>query len=198
MKYWIIIAEEPCGPYLVEELKDHGLTAETPVWRSGMTDWQPAGSLPELAELLAASAALPDLPEQDETPMASTPPAVPEPPAIPADAEMPEPPASVPESPYESYPQAADYTSEGGEAEAGRESEPMPPTYLWWSIGVTVLCCTIIGIVAIVYSTKVSTAWRDGNYAAARKYSETTAWLVQAAIVLGLISFPFSLLISMI
>lgn len=41
---------------------------------------------------------------------------------------------------------------------------PMPPTYLVWSILVTIFLCRIAGIVAIVYSTQVSSCYYAGNY----------------------------------
>ena len=40
----------------------------------------------------------------------------------------------------------------------------MPPTYLVWSILVTIFLCRIAGIVAIVYSTQVSSCYYAGNY----------------------------------
>ena len=44
------------------------------------------------------------------------------------------------------------------------EQPPMPPTYLAWSIAVTILCCLIGGIVAIVYSSQVSSRYIAGDY----------------------------------
>ena len=41
---------------------------------------------------------------------------------------------------------------------------PMPPTYLVWSILVTIFLCRIAGIVAIVYSIQVSSRYYAGNY----------------------------------
>lgn len=55
MKYWIIVDEQPCGPYELEQLDGLGLTPETPVWHSGMKDWQPASEVPELAGCLVSA-----------------------------------------------------------------------------------------------------------------------------------------------
>ena len=41
---------------------------------------------------------------------------------------------------------------------------PMPPTYLTWSILVTIFLSRIIGIIAIVYSVQVSSRYYAGNY----------------------------------
>lgn len=40
------------GPMSAEELVNNGMTSETPVWRMGMADWQPAFTQPELVEAL--------------------------------------------------------------------------------------------------------------------------------------------------
>ncbi len=40
----------------------------------------------------------------------------------------------------------------------------MPPTYLVWSILVTIFLSRIIGIIAIVYSIQVSSRYYAGNY----------------------------------
>ena len=41
---------------------------------------------------------------------------------------------------------------------------PMPPTYLTWSILVIIFISRIIGIIALVYSTQVSSCYYAGNY----------------------------------
>lgn len=43
------------GPYTVRELIANGLTPETPVWRSGMADWQDASTQPEIMKHLSAT-----------------------------------------------------------------------------------------------------------------------------------------------
>lgn len=46
--------------------------------------------------------------------------------------------------------------------------EKRPDNYLVWSILSTVLCCLPLGIVSIVYSTKVDRLWDDGDKAGSR------------------------------
>jgi TM2 domain-containing membrane protein YozV len=43
------------GPFNANELTAQGVRAETLIWREGKAQWQPAGSLPELASLFAPS-----------------------------------------------------------------------------------------------------------------------------------------------
>ena len=68
-----------------------------------------------------------------------------------------------------------------------RQSDPMPPmpnTYMALSIIVTILCCIVGGIIAIVYSSKVSSCYNMGDYAGAQKASKTAlGWIIASACV---------------
>lgn len=72
---------------------------------------------------------------------------------------------------------------------------PMPPTYLIWSILATVLCCLVPGIIAILYSNRVSTAYFNGDYDKARRCSEMAEWWIMISIVAGLVWTPFSFIV---
>ena len=65
---------------------------------------------------------------------------------------------------------------------------PMPPTYLVWSILVTIFLCRIAGIVAIVYSMQVSSRYYAGNYEGAAYASrQARLWIrIPAFTYLGL------------
>jgi len=54
------------GPVAGNLLPAHGATAETLVWKQGMTDWIPAGQVPELAEYF-------NVPPQQHAPAAAAP-----------------------------------------------------------------------------------------------------------------------------
>ena len=55
--YWyMFIGDSRLGPFLQSDLVANGLTAQTFVWREGMTDWQYANTVPELLSLLAQTA----------------------------------------------------------------------------------------------------------------------------------------------
>ncbi len=66
---------------------------------------------------------------------------------------------------------------------------PMPPTYLTWSILVTIFLSRIIGIIAIIYSVQVSSCYYAGNYEGAAYASrQARLWVrVPAYIFLGLL-----------
>ncbi|MCM1292491.1 MAG: CD225/dispanin family protein [Bacteroides sp.] len=74
---------------------------------------------------------------------------------------------------------------------------PKPPTYLGWSIASIILCCLIPGIVAVVYGSKVSSRYNEGDYEGAQKASERAElWLI-ISIVVGLVWLPFSMVLQM-
>ena len=52
MQIWIIIDDEPNGPFDLDKVREMRLAADTPVWHDGMTDWQPASTVPELVDSL--------------------------------------------------------------------------------------------------------------------------------------------------
>ena len=66
----------------------------------------------------------------------------------------------------------------------GWQGQPEPENYLVWAILCTVLCCLPIGIVSIVYSTKVSGLWSQGRYAEAQAAADSAKkWAIIGAIV---------------
>ncbi|MCI9285154.1 MAG: DUF4339 domain-containing protein [Muribaculaceae bacterium] len=78
------------------------------------------------------------------------------------------------------------------------ERPPMPPTYLVWAILATICCCIVTGVVAIIYSSKVSPLYYRGDYAGAKKASEMAGWWVIISFVAGLIWTPFYTLYTLL
>ena len=58
---------------------------------------------------------------------------------------------------------------------------------------VTLFCCLIPGIVAIVFSAQVNGLWAQGRYAEAQKMSDRARTWVIISVVLGLIGIVFSI-----
>lgn len=77
------------------------------------------------------------------------------------------------------------------------ENQPQKPdNFLAWSICSTILCCLPLGIVGIVYSSKVDSLWFAGQHEAsvdAAKKAKT--WTLASAIV-GVV-FTFIYLVCM-
>jgi general secretion pathway protein G len=67
---------------------------------------------------------------------------------------------------------------------------PEPPSYLWQSIVVTVLCCLPLGIPAIIFSTKVKPAYVSGDYQGSLNASKKAKMWCLIALILGLIPLP--------
>lgn len=78
------------------------------------------------------------------------------------------------------------------------DSEPMPSTYLIWSILATVLCCFIPGIIAIIFSSLVSSKYFSGDIEGAKKASKMAEiWIIVSVVlgvVIGTLYFPFLLI----
>lgn len=62
-----------------------------------------------------------------------------------------------------------------------------PKNWLIESVLVTLLCCLPLGIVGIVFSTKVDTLWNAGDYEGAYKASQQAGKWVKIGAVLGFI-----------
>lgn len=119
------------------------------------------------------------------------------PPPMPASQMPPTPGATVP-PPMPGAPVPPPAAGTPSQPVAYGHPEPMPATYLVWSVLATVLCCFIPGIVAIVYSTMVSSKYYAKDYDGARKASEKAQIWIIASIVLGIVTatvyMPLSLL----
>ena len=62
--------------------------------------------------------------------------------------------------------------------------QPEPENYLVWAILTTVLCCLPLGIVSLVYSTRVSGLWGQGRFAEAQTAANNAKkWAIISAVV---------------
>lgn len=150
VKYYAMLGSERVGPMSLDELRSRGITPQTPVWRTGMSDWANASTFPELASCF-------------QPPQPSYP-------------------------PYNQMPNSAPGPNYAAGGYYGSyDNSPMPPrpnNYLVWSILVTVLCCLVGGIVALVYSSKVNSCYDRGDYEGALSASNTArTWCIVSAIV---------------
>lgn len=160
-QYFLIIEGRQHGPYPWNELRQAGLTADTPVWREGLDNWVKASTLPELNELLYVT-----------PPQAG--------PIPPSYSNFP--PYSGPENisgfnqnnqdeyyqqPYNQY-GYDNYSRPGyGPLQPG---EPIAHTnWMPWAILATVLGCfgscisLILGIIAITYASKANNLYNSGD-----------------------------------
>ena len=190
-RIWINLNGEQSGPFTMEELAAKGpLSRNTYVWFKGMADWQRIDAVPELAAMMQPL-------EATET-EATTEAAVVEAAALPPD--MPPVPDLGPQPQYAQPPQYAPMPQYGPMPQYAQQPAMVPkrpPHNLFWSIVAVIFCCSIPAIVAIVYGAMVTSKYNQGDYAKAQKYSDISAWWCIAAIVLGVISLPISILMTM-
>lgn len=177
MEYWIIVDRRHAGPYSAEQLVEAGLNDDTLVWCEGLTAWTPAGQIEELSTMMRMRQSMEnDSPETDTT-VASEEPQKPQKPYTPQPTPQPAPQAA-PQPEYR---------------EAVMAAEPCPPAYIAWSIIATLLCCTIVGIPAIIFSSMTKSAYYKGDIEKARKYSEWAQWCIILSITLSAVSWPFQM-----
>lgn len=119
---------------------------------------------------------------------ANTPPPVPEqPPVVPPHAGSPAPQPPV----FANNPQYGQNITGGPQPQYGNRpvnGDPMPPTYLVWSVIMTILCCFIPGIVAIIFSSQVSSKYFAGDIEGAYRASRNAEIWIIVSFVLGVLS----------
>ena len=207
IQYWINQNGVQAGPVTRDELEHMSLTDEAYVWRAGMADWVRITEMSELAGCYqVGSNASPSAPDQPiPTSEAAEPGEEPEPDAEPAatadGTAEPYPPLMPPPvapDPYYAQPLAPGMAmQQPAMQQAAAEAPKCPPTNLVWAIIATLLCCLPLGVVAIIYSAKVSQKFSEGDLAAAEHYSEVSAWWCIGTIVGGIILSPIVSLIQM-
>lgn len=193
-RYWIVVDNTHEGPFTAEELLAKQLPGDTYAWHPGLPKWTRISEIPEFVEIYAEKVEKPveseitddadvEIPvsevvvETEEPRLRSTPP----------------PPPTV-NPVFE--PSAATNPTQISCNDV--ENEKRPSSYLAWSIITTIMFFFPLGIVAIIYSSKVNSLWITGQRDKARKSSEMAAWFSNIAFVVGLIWIPFSVTISMI
>lgn len=76
---------------------------------------------------------------------------------------------------------------------ARNQNAGRPPTFMGWSILLTVLCCSPIALVAIITGAMSSSRYNAGDLTGAQRLSVTTEWLLIFAIVFALVTAPLGM-----
>lgn len=74
-----------------------------------------------------------------------------------------------------------------------------PSNYLVWSILSTIFCCIPVGIVSIVFSTKVNGRWAAGDAAGAQDASrKAKLWAIIAAVcgIVGTLGYALVVILA--
>ncbi len=218
MQYWVNINGKQSGPINRQQLADMVTDVQnTYVWHQGLENWLPITEVADLADIVAAANAktAASVVTPAEEPAAAAENAeeskAEEPTAEPVEAKSEEPatetqafepisvtrPASMPEIPKSHF-QQQQIQQPQQNAAAGNSQQKLPPTNLAWAILATILCFQITGIVAIIYSLKVTQHINMGNIEQARKASDKAAGWIIASIVVGILYTPVAMISAML
>lgn len=74
----------------------------------------------------------------------------------------------------------------------------MPKNYLTEAILVTLFCCLPLGIVSIIFASKVDSEYRKGNYEAAQKASKEAQKYMKWGLIGGIVGIALYLIIYLI
>lgn len=197
MKIWIHINGVQEGPFEPDQLPLNRMDPQTPVWYEGLDYWRPASTAPVTAELLRAyyagelqaqagqrTAAQDHTVDVDTSSQSET--------RIDVDPQL----SWQQASNHPAADMAQKYAAFSPARPSG-QAEKCPPTYMVWSIILTLLCCNPIGIVSAVLGWTVTSKYREYDIEGARRRSETTAWWFIITIVTSLIFTPMYMLVSM-
>lgn len=172
MFYYIDSTGKQQGPVDADTLRTKGITSNTLVWRSGMDEWTRAKDVPELQHIFMTPPPPPHRPTPPQTPSTPT-----------------------------NQQSTGSYNSPSGTSTAtanGGDLPPKPDNYLVWSILCTVCCCIPGGIYAIICSNKVDTLYKSGDYEGAKRSAEEAKkWAIISAIVGGIGSFIYGLIVGL-
>lgn len=198
MKIWIHINGVQEGPFEMAELPLDRMTPETPVWYEGLEYWVEAGKAPLTADLFRHDNAENVTFDVEDANSSKSYENV-------EDVDV-----SVEDNPQGEASRQSGQSSYGYQrfgnggyqqrsqyAYGNQPSEPCPPTYLVWSILMTVLCCNPFGIVAIIMGARVNSKYRNYDFEGAKRTSETTALWVIMTIVTSLMLAPLSILMML-
>ncbi len=75
---------------------------------------------------------------------------------------------------------------------------PPPNNYLVWAILVTIFCCLPFGIVSIVYSAKVDSAYASKNYGEAMRVSRNAKNWMLAGLIIGAVCYLLGIIITVV
>lgn len=190
MKIWIYADGRQQGPFELEELLDKHVTESTKVWYEGLPKWYPAGYLDELRPLLDGTLARQkrerEMTEEERRTESQTPDSHAD--ASGAEDENRPDDIVIEEEIQDEVPQEPEKHRFNEYPINRMPDAPCPPTYLGWTIVLTICCCSPVSLASIVTAVLTSNYYNSGNLRKARKCSEITAWLIMISLALGFFS----------
>ncbi len=160
MKYFAMLDDEQKGPFTLDELAAAGVTPQTYVWCKGMKDWEKAEDVADICRYFRQRIAAIQHPGTIEMPKEeSTPPTETEPDDGLTDEQR---------QRLEEIPVAfRDMVRRSGQipteppANDEQDTDRPPRTWIVPAVIATLLCCPVVGFVAIFFAFQTQTLWRQ-------------------------------------
>lgn len=173
--FYLTLQNEQKGPVEASQLTALGVNANTLVWTEGMAQWAPAGQVQELASFFAPTAQ----------------PATPPTPSYAAQQVAPQP---APQPAQQAAPQSVVYVQTNPSG-TSQPAMPKPGSNMVLAVLTTVCCCLPLGIVGIVYASKVDGLYFAGDYAGALSAAKSArTWSVIGIVASLVISIIYLLI----
>lgn len=173
--FYLTPQNEQKGPVEANQLVALGVNANTLVWTEGMAQWTPAGQVQELASFFAPAAQ----------------PATPPTPSYAAQQAAPQP---APQPAQQAAPQSVVYVQTNPSG-TSQPAMPKPGSNMILAVLTTVFCCLPLGIVGIVYASKVDGLYFAGDYAGALSAAKSArTWSVIGIVASLVISIIYLLI----
>lgn len=181
MKYWIMLNGVQLGPLDDAQTRALPLTPDTPVWCEGFADWTPASRVESLSDLFGGRPYARGYQQGWQQ----------------GDRQ------GWQQGVNQGYNQGMNQGYQQGYSQGWQQGgggggdvlPPEPPTYLALSILCTLLCCLPFGIVAIIMSAGVSSAYNRGDYQTAKRKSDAARNWIIASAVCGVIGMALYLVV---
>lgn len=215
-QFWIIKNGEMHGPFTLDELKSAQITPSTKIWYKDLKEWTAIENTPTATLLFPESgiaaepkeetSPAPEEKQADEEPVNArqeddkhtvNPPlfnresyeaaqriaTIPPTPAQPRGCSQ----AEIDEAYRQGYKKGLD---EGKMLDKDTDTSKCPPTNLVWAIVSTILCCLPVGVVAIVYASKVSGYYYRNEFVKAKKASDRALYWSLASFITWMVTYP--------
>lgn len=163
--YYVNEAGERVGPMELEELLECDLQESTLVWATGMPQWCEASEFDELADYFSPAC----------------------PPPAPQRNGRQTPSAQYQTQTRQQAPRQGYRQQQAAPQAQYVQQDVCPPTYTAWAIVMGLVCCAPLAIASLIYGSRVSQDWNAGNYAGAKKNSDTA----RTCLIVGAVSGAF-------
>ncbi len=87
---------------------------------------------------------------------------------------------------------------DGKKLDADTDTSKCPPSNMVWAVLATVLCCMAVGIVSIVYASRVSGLYHKGDFVGAKRASDRAAYWALGSAIFHMVTYPITSALSLL